>query len=195
MHYNRHLILHEITVYYYYFGGRRDTLEKIDNTARRTMVSSGCNGSAGGNGNGNNNNNNNNHNNNNNNNNNVNDINANNNDGMHDGCSADSLDVHTSEDQRYKPLLEAIKAGDYDEFEFAVDKCGGEALSFRDEWGYTPAHWAALYGNAEVLRYLVARGVTVDMSCYGIQGSKPVHWACRKGHTAAVQVLLQVYRI
>ncbi|XP_022175929.1 probable protein S-acyltransferase 23 [Myzus persicae] len=152
------------------------------------MVSSGCSGSAGGNGNGNNNNNNNN--------NNVDDINVNNNnnnndDGMHDGCSADSLDVHSSEDQRYKPLLEAIKTGDYDGFEFAVDKCGGEALSFRDEWGYTPAHWAALYGNAEVLRYLVARGVTVDMSCYGIQGSKPVHWACRKGHTAAVQVLLQ----
>lgn len=112
---------------------------------------------------------------------------------MHDGCSADSLDVHSTEDQRYKPLLEAIKSGDYDEFESAVDKCGGEALSFRDEWGYTPAHWAALCGNAEVLRYLVARGVTVDMSCYGIQGSKPVHWACRKGHTAAVQVLLQVY--
>lgn len=150
------------------------------------MVSSGCSGSAGGNGNGNGNNNNADDMNVNNNNNN------NNNDGMHDGCSADSLDVHSSEDQRYKPLLEAIKTGDYDGFEFAVDKCGGEALSFRDEWGYTPAHWAALYGNAEVLRYLVARGVTVDMSCYGIQGSKPVHWACRKGHTAAVQVLLQV---
>lgn len=118
--------------------------------------------------------------------------NNNNHNNMHDGCSAESLDVHSTEDQQYKPLLEAIKSGDYDEFECAVDKCGGEALSFRDEWGYTPAHWAALYGNAEVLRYLVARGVTVDMSCYGIQGSKPVHWACRKGHTAAVQVLLQV---
>jgi len=114
------------------------------------------------------------------------------NNNMYDGCSADSLDVHSTEDQQYKPLLEAIKSGDYDAFECAVDKCDSEALSFRDEWGYTPAHWAALYGNAEVLRYLVARGVTMDMSCYGIQGSKPVHWACRKGHTAAVQVLLQV---
>lgn len=110
---------------------------------------------------------------------------------MHDGCSADSLDVYSTEDQRYKPLLEAIKSGDYAEFERVADRYGGEALSFRDEYGYTPAHWAALYGNAEVLRYLTARGITVDMSSYGIQGSKPVHWACRKGHTFAVQVLLQ----
>lgn len=113
------------------------------------------------------------------------------------GCSADSPpedggSAHGADGRRYKPVLDAIRGGDYDAFEAAADRCGGEALGCRDEWGYTPAHWAALYGDAEVLRYLVARGVAVDTSCYGIQGSKPVHWACRKGHTAAVQVLLQV---
>lgn len=31
-----------------------------------------------------------------------------------------------------------------------VEKKGLNVLSARDEWGYTPAHWAALDGNIEV---------------------------------------------
>lgn len=31
-----------------------------------------------------------------------------------------------------------------------VEKNGLSLLSARDEWGYTPAHWAALDGNIEV---------------------------------------------
>lgn len=36
------------------------------------------------------------------------------------------------------------------EIEALVEKLGAESLSSRDEWGYTPAHWAALDGNVEV---------------------------------------------
>ena len=69
---------------------------------------------------------------------------------------------------------------------------GSEVLSSRDEWGYTPAHWAALDGNIEVMRYLVERNAPVDLSCLGTQGPRPIHWACRKGHSAVVQLLLSV---
>lgn len=31
-----------------------------------------------------------------------------------------------------------------------VERNGLNVLSARDEWGYTPAHWAALDGNIEV---------------------------------------------
>lgn len=31
-----------------------------------------------------------------------------------------------------------------------MEKLGPESLCARDEWGYTPAHWAALDGNVEV---------------------------------------------
>lgn len=31
-----------------------------------------------------------------------------------------------------------------------IEKTGLSILSSRDEWGYTPAHWAALDGNVEV---------------------------------------------
>ena len=42
------------------------------------------------------------------------------------------------------------------------------------------------------MRYLVERAAPVDLPCLGTQGPRPIHWACRKGHTAVVQVLLQV---
>lgn len=32
-----------------------------------------------------------------------------------------------------------------------MEKIGADSLSTRDEWGYTPAHWAALDGNVEVV--------------------------------------------
>lgn len=40
-----------------------------------------------------------------------------------------------------------------------VEKNGLSVLSARDEWGYTPAHWAALDGNVEVSfeRYVVIK--------------------------------------
>lgn len=76
--------------------------------------------------------------------------------------------------------------------EYFVEKFGTEALKCRDEWGYTPAHWAALDGNIEIMRYLVECNAPVDLSCLGTQGPRPIHWACRKGHTAIVQLLLSV---
>lgn len=72
-----------------------------------------------------------------------------------------------------------------------MEKFGTEVLRDRDEWGYTPAHWAALDGNVEIMRYIVDRGAPVDLPCLGTQGPRPIHWACRKGHAAVVQVLLQ----
>lgn len=35
------------------------------------------------------------------------------------------------------------------------------------------------------------RGAPIDLPCLGTQGPRPIHWACRKGHAAVVQVLLQ----
>lgn len=39
---------------------------------------------------------------------------------------------------------------DTETVEELVEKNGLSILSSRDEWGYTPAHWAALDGNVEV---------------------------------------------
>jgi hypothetical protein len=65
-------------------------------------------------------------------------------------------------------------------------------LSCQDEWGYTPARWATLDGNVEVMFYLFEWCTPVDLSRLVTQGLHPFLWNCRKGHTAVVLVLLLV---
>lgn len=95
-----------------------------------------------------------------------------------------------------------------------VEKFGIETLSARDKHGYTPAHWVALDGNVDMMRYLVDQNAPIDLRCLGTQGfefekketkcksislcfycsskgPRPIHWSCRKGNVAVVQVLLQ----
>lgn len=43
------------------------------------------------------------------------------------------------------------------------------------------------------MRYLIERSGPVDLPCLGTQGPRPIHWACRKGHSAIVQLLLKVH--
>ena len=69
---------------------------------------------------------------------------------------------------------------------------GAEALNVRDQWGYTLAHLAALHGNLSLIQLLVENDVPVNLSCFGTQGPKPIHWACRKGHCAVIAALLHV---
>lgn len=65
-----------------------------------------------------------------------------------------------------------------------VEKHGFEVLCARDKHGYTPAHWVALDGNVEMMRYLVECNAPIDLRCLGTQGPRPIHWACRKGHAS-----------
>ncbi|XP_044749443.1 probable protein S-acyltransferase 23 isoform X2 [Coccinella septempunctata] len=102
----------------------------------------------------------------------------------------DGLEADITE-QTHRTIFDVVKSGEISEIEELIEKSGTQVLRFRDEWGYTPAHWAALDGNVEIMRLIVDRGAPFDLPCLGIQGPRPIHWACRKGHTAVVQVLLQ----
>lgn len=73
-----------------------------------------------------------------------------------------------------------------------VNEVGETILNVRDEWGYTIAHWAALDGNVDLIRYLSDGGVSLDLSCFGTQGQKPIHWACRKGNVAVIDAIINV---
>lgn len=73
-------------------------------------------------------------------------------------------------------IFDVIKSGELCEVEKLVEKLGSEILSARDKHGYTPAHWAALDGNVEIMRYLVERNAPVDLPCLGTQGPRPIHW-------------------
>lgn len=72
-----------------------------------------------------------------------------------------------------------------------VEKEGTKILRERDEWGYTPAHWAALDGNVEIMRFIIDRAAPIDLPCLGTQGPRPIHWACRKGISVYLVLLVQ----
>lgn len=108
-----------------------------------------------------------------------------------DNIYADETSTGQSPTDETKQIFELLRAGEIEAVEELVEKNGLSVLSARDEWGYTPAHWAALDGNIEVMRYLIERNGPVDLPCLGTQGPRPIHWACRKGHSAIVQLLLQ----
>lgn len=92
-------------------------------------------------------------------------------------------------------IFDCFKSGEISEVENIVDKLGSEILSSRDKHGYTVAHWVALDGNVELLRFLIERNAPIDLPCLGIQGPHPIHWAARKGHTAIIQLLLQTGQV
>ena len=62
-------------------------------------------------------------------------------------------------------IFDIIKNGDVSDVENLTDKFGIECLSARDRHGYTPAHWVALNGNVEMMRYLIERSAPIDLPC------------------------------
>lgn len=88
-------------------------------------------------------------------------------------------------------IIDIVKNGEVCDLEKLTENFGGDYLSARDRHGYTPAHWVALNGSVEMMRYLIERSAPIDLPCLGTQGPRPIHWACRKGHAAVVQIMLQ----
>ena len=65
------------------------------------------------------------------------------------------------------------------------------ALSEKDTRdGATAAHCAALVGSVEILEWLIELGVSVDTEVAS-SGMQPIHWACTRGHTEVVRLLLR----
>lgn len=52
---------------------------------------------------------------------------------------------------------------------------------------HTPLHWAAYYGNAEMVMYLLNQGA--DKNAQDDCGCTPLHRACMKGHIEVVRQL------
>ena len=61
-------------------------------------------------------------------------------------------------------------------------------INERDEYGFTPLHWAAKNGHTETVRDLIAAGANVDLA----NNSRwtPLHWAAFYGHTDVFQALI-----
>ncbi|XKL61398.1 hypothetical protein PGB90_008455 [Kerria lacca] len=83
-------------------------------------------------------------------------------------------------------IFECAKENDLLKINHLIREYGVGILKIRDEWGYTIAHWAALYGNVPLIQILINNNIPIDLSCFGTQGPKPIHWACRRAHNGII---------
>lgn len=69
----------------------------------------------------------------------------------------------------------------------------GADPAVHDEDGRTALHWAARYGDVEIMTDLLQHGASVDVRMDGYPGHeafRPMHFAALRGHEAAVRLLL-----
>jgi uncharacterized protein len=59
-----------------------------------------------------------------------------------------------------------------------------------DEAGYTPLHYAAYSGHADVARYLIAIGADIGAVSMDPLRNQPLHAAAGSGHTEVARILL-----
>ncbi|XP_059620851.1 myotrophin [Phlebotomus argentipes] len=81
----------------------------------------------------------------------------------------------------------ALKNGDLDQVKDLIEKKGVEVN--RDIDGRRPIHFAADYGQTEVLEYLITKGADVNaLDKHGISVLLAAIW---EGHTSCVETLLK----
>ena len=69
-------------------------------------------------------------------------------------------------------------------------ECEPSAVRARDEFCDMPLHWAALYGNTDVISILIQHGA--DIHGKGLLGRMPIHFACIKGEVACIAELVKL---
>jgi len=83
----------------------------------------------------------------------------------------------------------AIKQGETEQAKQLVAQFP-EALNAVDTMdGATAAHWAALFGNVELLELFITEGAEPDARIES-SGMQPMHWASTRGHVDVVKLLL-----
>lgn len=70
-------------------------------------------------------------------------------------------------------------------------KVQGEVIKNQrhEETSWAPLLYAALHGQAEVVRWLAEQGA--DLEAQGVDGRRAVHWAASQGHAAVMRVLIE----
>jgi ankyrin repeat protein len=64
----------------------------------------------------------------------------------------------------------------------------GADVNAKDDYGWTPLHWASTKGHVHVAKELLEHGA--DIEATNNDGSTPLHWACLMDHVAVGNELL-----
>uniref|UniRef100_A0A131XKV7 Putative myotrophin n=1 Tax=Hyalomma excavatum TaxID=257692 RepID=A0A131XKV7_9ACAR len=84
-------------------------------------------------------------------------------------------------------FLWSLKNGDLDQVKDCVEQKGLDVNASID--GRPPLHYAADYGQADVLRYLIDKGA--DVNAKDKYGISPLLAAIWEGHTACVKLMVE----
>lgn len=99
----------------------------------------------------------------------------------------------------YKPLtnnnkldiFQAAKSGNVKEAKRIIESGGVGVLGRLDVRGYTPVHWAALTGSAELIHYFIDCRGAVNLPSEDELSQRPIHWAAVNGHIAVIDLLFE----
>ncbi|KAI3748878.1 hypothetical protein L6452_12283 [Arctium lappa] len=88
--------------------------------------------------------------------------------------------------ERGEEVLNAARRGDLIHLEFLLER--DASVDFRDQYGLTAIHMAAIKGHKDVVMLLVEFGC--DLECTEAEGQTPLHMAAMGGSKDTVEVLI-----
>ena len=83
-------------------------------------------------------------------------------------------------------LWDAIENSDYDRVVTLVES--GANINAKNDDGESPLHFAAMYGNVQITRFLLSTGA--DIRIVDDEGNTPLHWAAAAGQLHQVRLLI-----
>ncbi|CAH1776296.1 unnamed protein product [Owenia fusiformis] len=105
-----------------------------------------------------------------------------------DGCCSGGNGTTTP---KMPTIFDVVKSGMLIPVQTLVETDGEEILNSRDDKGHTPAHWAALGGQLQILKFILDNKGLINEPSDNELGQRPIHWACVNGHVSIVDLLLQ----
>jgi serine/threonine-protein phosphatase 6 regulatory ankyrin repeat subunit B len=100
------------------------------------------------------------------------------------GAQANSRD-----EEGATPLILACGKGHMGVAKALLQHVGAQALQEADNEGKTPLHYAAMWGHEETATFLLGQGAQANSR--DEKGTTPLLWACAKGRTGVMQILVQ----
>lgn len=75
------------------------------------------------------------------------------------------------------PIVQAVQYNEIERVKELIES-GTNHVNEADAENCYLLHWAAINNHADLVRYLIAKGATVDIKGGDLQ-STPLHWACK----------------